>query len=41
MESWPLPLRTLLVSVVMVIALLWFILPFLTRVFRRWLLGAG
>lgn len=37
MESWPLPLRTLLVSVVMVIALTWLILPFLTRVFRRWM----
>jgi antibiotic biosynthesis monooxygenase (ABM) superfamily enzyme len=36
MESWPLPLRTLLVSAVMVIALTWLILPFLMRMFRRW-----
>lgn len=36
-ELWPLPLRTLLVSIVMVIALTWLILPFLTRVFRRWM----
>ena len=37
-EGWPLPLRTLVVSIVMVIALSWLILPFLTRVFRSWLL---
>jgi antibiotic biosynthesis monooxygenase (ABM) superfamily enzyme len=36
MESWPLPFRTLLVSVVMVIVLTWLILPFLMRI-----LGAG
>ena len=41
MESWPLPLRTLLVSVVMVIALMWLILPFLMRVFRSWLLRSN
>ena len=33
MEGWPLPLRTLLVSIVMVIALMWLILPFLMRIF--------
>ena len=38
-ESWPLPLRTLLVSLVMVVALMWVILPFLMRVFQRWLHG--
>jgi antibiotic biosynthesis monooxygenase (ABM) superfamily enzyme len=38
MESWPLPLRTLLVSVVMVIALMWLILPLLMRLFRTWML---
>jgi antibiotic biosynthesis monooxygenase (ABM) superfamily enzyme len=38
MEGWPLPLRTLLVSVVMVIALVWLILPFLMRTFRSWML---
>jgi len=37
MESWPLPLRTLLVSVVMVIALTWLILPLLMRIFRTWM----
>lgn len=36
-ESWPLFLRTLLVSIVMVIALMWLILPFLMRTFRSWL----
>jgi antibiotic biosynthesis monooxygenase (ABM) superfamily enzyme len=38
-EGWPLPLRTLVVSIVMVIALMWLILPFLTRIFRSWLFG--
>ena len=37
MEGWPLPLRALLVSVVMVIALTWVILPFLRHLFRNWL----
>ena len=37
-EGLPLPLRTLVVSIVMVIALSWLILPFLTRGFRSWLL---
>ena len=37
MESWPLPLRTLLVSVVMVIVLTWLILPFLMRMFGSWM----
>jgi uncharacterized protein len=37
MESWPLYLRTLLVTLVMVPALTWLILPLLTRVFRGWM----
>ena len=37
MEGWPLPFRTLLVSVVMVIALMWLILPLLMRLFRSWM----
>jgi uncharacterized protein len=36
-QSWPLPLRALLVSVVMVIALTWLVLPLLMRVFRSWM----
>ena len=37
MQSWPLPLRALLVSVVMVIALTWLILPLLMSVFGSWM----
>ena len=37
METWPLPLRTLLVSVVMVVVLSWLILPLLTRVLQGWM----
>jgi antibiotic biosynthesis monooxygenase (ABM) superfamily enzyme len=40
MASWPLVLRTLLISVLMVNALTWIVLPALTRLFRAWLLGA-
>lgn len=40
MESWPLPLRTLLVTLLMVPALIWLILPFLRRMFRSWLFPA-
>jgi antibiotic biosynthesis monooxygenase (ABM) superfamily enzyme len=36
-QSWPLPLRALLVSVVMVVALTWLVLPLLMRVFRSWM----
>jgi len=39
MSAWPLPLRTLLLSVLMVITLTWVILPVLTRAFRGWLFG--
>jgi uncharacterized protein len=35
--SWPLLLRTLLVSVLMVGALTWVVTPTMTRLFRRWL----
>jgi antibiotic biosynthesis monooxygenase (ABM) superfamily enzyme len=35
--SWPLLLRTLLVSVLMVGALTWVVTPTMTRMFRRWL----
>jgi len=37
MASWPLPLRTLLLSALMVGALTWIVMPTLTRVFRGWL----
>jgi antibiotic biosynthesis monooxygenase (ABM) superfamily enzyme len=35
--SWPLLLRTLLVSVLMVAALTWVVIPTMTRLFGRWL----
>lgn len=35
--AWPLALRTLVLSVLMVIALTWLVMPALTRVFRLWL----
>jgi uncharacterized protein len=37
MASWPLPLRTLVVSVTMVVALTWLVMPRLTRLCRPWL----
>jgi antibiotic biosynthesis monooxygenase (ABM) superfamily enzyme len=37
MASWPLALRTLLLSMTMVVALTWLIMPRLTRLFRPWL----
>ena len=37
MASWPLPLRTLLLSVLMVIALTWVVMPALTQAFGGWL----
>jgi antibiotic biosynthesis monooxygenase (ABM) superfamily enzyme len=37
MAGWPLVLRTLLISVLMVTALTWVVLPALTRLFRAWL----
>ena len=38
--GWPLVFRTLLISVLMVNALTWVVLPALTRLFRAWLLAA-
>jgi uncharacterized protein len=40
MAGWPLALRTLVISVLMVNALTWVVLPALTRLFRGWLLGS-
>ena len=40
MAGWPLVLRTLLISVLMVNALTWIVLPALTRLFRPWLVAA-
>jgi len=37
MASWPLGLRTLVLSVLMVGALTWLVMPALTRLFRVWL----
>ncbi len=35
--TWPLPLRTLVLSVLMVLALTWVVIPNLTRIFSGWL----
>ena len=35
--SWPLPLRTLLLSTLMVTALTWLVVPTLTRLLGRWI----
>jgi uncharacterized protein len=35
--TWPLPLRTLLISVLMVLGLTWVVIPNLTRIFAGWL----
>jgi antibiotic biosynthesis monooxygenase (ABM) superfamily enzyme len=35
--AWPLPLRTLVLSVLMVVGMTWLVMPYLTRTFRRWL----
>ena len=37
MATWPLPLRTLLISVLMVVTLTWVVIPALTRLFAGWL----
>ena len=37
MSSWPLALRTLVLSVTMVVALTWLVMPRLTRLLRPWL----
>jgi antibiotic biosynthesis monooxygenase (ABM) superfamily enzyme len=41
LASWPLVLRTLALSVLMVIALTWLVMPALTRLFRAWLTPPG
>jgi antibiotic biosynthesis monooxygenase (ABM) superfamily enzyme len=41
MASWPLVLRTLVLSVTMVVALTWFVMPRLTRLCRPWLSPSG
>ena len=37
MASWPLELRTLVLSILMVVTLTWLLMPALTRLFRPWL----
>jgi antibiotic biosynthesis monooxygenase (ABM) superfamily enzyme len=37
MASWPLEVRTLVLSALMVAALTWLVMPAVTRLFRRWL----
>jgi antibiotic biosynthesis monooxygenase (ABM) superfamily enzyme len=39
MAGWPLMLRTLLISALMVTTLTWIVLPALTRLFRAWLVA--
>jgi len=41
MASWPLVLRTLVLSVTIVVALTWFVMPRLTRLCRNWLSPSG
>jgi antibiotic biosynthesis monooxygenase (ABM) superfamily enzyme len=41
MAAWPLPVRTLLLSAMMVAALTWLVIPSLTRLFRGWLVAAS
>ena len=38
--TWPLPVRTLVVSVLMVLGLSWVVIPTLTRIFAGWLAPA-
>ena len=35
--TWPLPLRTLLLTALMVPTMVWLVIPAVTRVFRGWL----
>jgi antibiotic biosynthesis monooxygenase (ABM) superfamily enzyme len=37
MNTWPLPLRTFAISVLMVVGLTWVVIPYLTRMFAAWL----
>jgi antibiotic biosynthesis monooxygenase (ABM) superfamily enzyme len=41
MAPWPLPLRTLLLSVLMVVTMTWLVMPSLTRLGRGWLTSAS
>jgi hypothetical protein len=41
MEGWPLPLRTLLVTLILVPALTWVIFPLLRSILARWLFRAN
>jgi antibiotic biosynthesis monooxygenase (ABM) superfamily enzyme len=41
MAPWPLPLRTLLLSALMVAALTWAVMPTLVRIFHGWLFTAS
>jgi uncharacterized protein len=41
MATWALPLRTLVISVLMVLALTWVVIPSLTRLFARWLFSTS
>jgi antibiotic biosynthesis monooxygenase (ABM) superfamily enzyme len=40
MQEWPLPVRTLLLSSLMVASLTWVVMPLLARVFRGWLIAS-
>jgi antibiotic biosynthesis monooxygenase (ABM) superfamily enzyme len=40
LASWPLALRALVLSGLMVAAMTWVIVPAMTRLFRGWLLGS-
>ena len=41
MVTWPLLVRTLLISVLMVLTLTWVVIPTLTRLFAGWLAPTG
>jgi antibiotic biosynthesis monooxygenase (ABM) superfamily enzyme len=41
MATWPLALKTLPLSVLMVIAMTWLVVPSLSRLFRGWLVPAS
>jgi uncharacterized protein len=40
MQEWPLPVRTLLLSSMMVASLTWVVMPVLVRLFRGWLIAS-
>ena len=41
METWPLPLRTLLVTLLLVPLLVFMVFPLLNRAFRAWLVAGS